>query len=55
MYGDGDSGGSDTSDTGVNGCMCGGDHPNSPLETIIFLRNPNPNPQLKLTESHYLE
>ncbi|RHN82710.1 hypothetical protein MtrunA17_Chr1g0212721 [Medicago truncatula] len=35
MNGDGDSGGSETSETGVNGCTCGGDHPNRPLETII--------------------
>nr|XP_019710323.1 putative protein TPRXL [Elaeis guineensis] len=42
MYGDGDSGGSDTSDTGVSGCMWGGDHPNSPLDTIILSTNQTP-------------
>ncbi|KAK8302243.1 hypothetical protein V6Z12_D04G073900 [Gossypium hirsutum] len=43
-YGDGDSGGSETSETGVKGCMWGGDHPKKPLDTIIFNENPNPNP-----------
>ena len=35
-YGDGDSGGSETSETGVNGWTWGGDHPNKPLGNIIF-------------------
>jgi hypothetical protein len=40
-YGEGDSGGSDTSDTGVNGWMCGGDIPNKVLEIFIvqFISN----------------
>jgi hypothetical protein len=35
-YGDGDSGGSETSDTGVSGWICGDDHPNKVLDMFIF-------------------
>lgn len=36
-YGEGDSGGSDTFNTGVNGCTGGGDHPNESRDIIILL------------------
>jgi len=50
-YGDGDSGGSDTSETGVKGCMWGGDQPKRPLE-IIIVKSENLNCSTATEENH---